>query len=243
MLKKILIGCGILALLGMIGLVLLILGVIHMAQDPEGLEFKIEAPLEIPSGQTFQLVVHAKNTRAKKTMSVGDVDVSNDYLQGFSIVSITPKPKSTMSTDLKIASIYSSTFNDKIPAGEEHTYTFTLKARKPGKYQGDVDIYVGMRSLTEVVETTVTDAKPTAAVPPLPTETKSGATVVLKEVDPARKIKVIVEIRALKPELGLKEAKDLVDNTPAIVLMGVSREDAEKARQKLAEAGAEVEVQ
>ncbi|MEN6625724.1 MAG: 50S ribosomal protein L7/L12 [Candidatus Sumerlaeia bacterium] len=73
-------------------------------------------------------------------------------------------------------------------------------------------------------------------------EEKTEFTVVLKVVDAAKKIKVIKEVRALKPDLGLKEAKDLVDNLPANVLVDVSKDDAEKARKQLVEAGAEVEL-
>ncbi len=81
-----------------------------------------------------------------------------------------------------------------------------------------------------------------AAAEAAPVEEKTEFTVVLKVVDAAKKIKVIKEVRALKPDLGLKEAKDLVDNLPANVLVDVSKDDAEKARKQLVEAGAEVEV-
>jgi large subunit ribosomal protein L7/L12 len=56
-----------------------------------------------------------------------------------------------------------------------------------------------------------------------------------------KKIQVIKEVRALT-NLGLKEAKDLVDNAPKPVLEKVSKEDAEKARAQLEGAGASVEV-
>ena len=56
-----------------------------------------------------------------------------------------------------------------------------------------------------------------------------------------KKIQVIKEVRALT-NLGLKEAKDLVDGAPKTVLEKVSKEDAEKARAQLVEAGATVEL-
>jgi large subunit ribosomal protein L7/L12 len=56
-----------------------------------------------------------------------------------------------------------------------------------------------------------------------------------------KKIQVIKEVRALT-NLGLKEAKDLVDNAPKPVLEKVSKEDAEKAKAQLEEAGAGVEL-
>ena len=56
-----------------------------------------------------------------------------------------------------------------------------------------------------------------------------------------KKIQVIKEVRALT-NLGLKEAKDLVDGAPKTVLEKVSKEDAEKAKASLEEAGGKVEL-
>ena len=56
-----------------------------------------------------------------------------------------------------------------------------------------------------------------------------------------KKIQVIKEVRALT-NLGLKEAKDLVDGAPKPVLEKVSKEDAAKAKEKLEAAGGSVEV-
>ena len=56
-----------------------------------------------------------------------------------------------------------------------------------------------------------------------------------------KKIQVIKEVRALT-NLGLKEAKDLVDGAPKPVLEKVSKEDAEKAKAQLEGAGATVEL-
>lgn len=67
--------------------------------------------------------------------------------------------------------------------------------------------------------------------------------VVLKAVDAAKKIKVIKEVRAIKPDLGLKDAKDLVDNLPAELVTDVGKEEAEKYKKQMEEAGGEVELQ
>ncbi len=56
-----------------------------------------------------------------------------------------------------------------------------------------------------------------------------------------KKIQVIKEVRSLTT-LGLKEAKDLVDNAPKPVLEKASKEDAEKAKAQLEAAGATVEL-
>jgi len=57
----------------------------------------------------------------------------------------------------------------------------------------------------------------------------------------AKKIQVIKEVRALT-NLGLKDAKDLVDGAPGNVLEGASKEDAEKAKEALEAAGATIEL-
>ncbi len=56
-----------------------------------------------------------------------------------------------------------------------------------------------------------------------------------------KKIQVIKEVRSLT-SLGLKEAKDLVDSAPKPVLEGVAKEEAEKAKAQMEEAGATVEL-
>lgn len=72
-------------------------------------------------------------------------------------------------------------------------------------------------------------------------EEKTEFTVMLKEIG-GQKIKVIKEVRALKPELGLKEAKELVEAAPKEILVDVSKEEADKAKESLETAGAVVEI-
>ena len=64
--------------------------------------------------------------------------------------------------------------------------------------------------------------------------------VILKEAG-AKKIQVIKVVRELT-SLGLKEAKDLVDNPPKAVKEGVSKEEAQQVKAKLEEQGAVVEL-
>ncbi|HEY3105032.1 MAG TPA: 50S ribosomal protein L7/L12 [Pyrinomonadaceae bacterium] len=73
-----------------------------------------------------------------------------------------------------------------------------------------------------------------------PAEEKSEFDVILQSVG-GNKINVIKVVREVTA-LGLKEAKDLVEAAPKAVKEGVSKEEAETIRQKLADAGATVEV-
>jgi large subunit ribosomal protein L7/L12 len=57
-----------------------------------------------------------------------------------------------------------------------------------------------------------------------------------------KKINVIKEVRAVRPDLGLKEAKDLVEGAPQNVKENVSKQEAEEVKKKLEEAGASVVI-
>ncbi len=71
-------------------------------------------------------------------------------------------------------------------------------------------------------------------------EEKTSFDVVLTDAGD-KKIQVIKEVRGLT-SLGLKEAKDLVESAPKAVLEGVSKDDADKAKEALEAAGGSVEV-
>ena len=73
-------------------------------------------------------------------------------------------------------------------------------------------------------------------------EEKSAYNLVITSAG-GNKISVIKAVREILPELGLKEAKDLVDAAPATVKENMKKEDAESAKTKLTEAGATVELQ
>ena len=73
-----------------------------------------------------------------------------------------------------------------------------------------------------------------------PVEEQTEFNVILKDAGP-KKINVIKTVRALT-NLGLKEAKDLVEGAPQTLMEGVSKDAAEDAKMKLEEDGAAVEV-
>jgi len=58
----------------------------------------------------------------------------------------------------------------------------------------------------------------------------------------AQKIAVIKAVREIRPDLGLKEAKDLVDAAPKEIKQNVPKDEAEVAKGKLEAAGAKVEL-
>merc|ERR1712054_595663 len=91
----------------------------------------------------------------------------------------------------------------------------------------------------------VTAAAAVAAAPAVaggeaPAEEKDEFTIMLTAAGD-KKINVIKEVRAVT-ELGLKEAKDLVEGAPKEVKTGVNKKEAEEIKQKLEAAGAKVEL-
>lgn len=82
-------------------------------------------------------------------------------------------------------------------------------------------------------------AAPVAAAAAAPEE-KTTFDVFMKSAG-QQKIQVIKVVRAATG-LGLKESKDLVDGAPKMVKPGMSKEDAEKLKKELTEAGAEIEI-
>lgn len=81
----------------------------------------------------------------------------------------------------------------------------------------------------------------TGAAAPAEAEEKAAYTIHLVDAG-AQKIAVIKAVREVRPDLGLKEAKDLVDGAPKDVKADVPKADAEEAKKKLEAAGAKVEL-
>ena len=84
-------------------------------------------------------------------------------------------------------------------------------------------------------------AAPAGAAPAEAAEEQTEFTVVLISGGD-KKINVIKEVRGVRSDLGLKEAKDLVEGAPQNVVENVSKQIAEDIKKKLEDAGAKVEI-
>ena len=98
----------------------------------------------------------------------------------------------------------------------------------------------GVSAAAPVAVGVVAAAGPAAAAEAAPVEEQTEFDVVLKDVG-AKKINVIKAVRAVT-NLGLKEAKDLVESAPATVLSAVTKEAAATAKQEMEAEGAVVEI-
>jgi large subunit ribosomal protein L7/L12 len=99
----------------------------------------------------------------------------------------------------------------------------------------------GVTAAAPVAVAAVT-AGPAPAAEAQPAEEKTEFDVVLKEVPADKRVAVIKEIRTVVSGLGLKEAKELVESAPKTIREAVSKEEAQKIKEKLEAAGAVVEI-
>jgi large subunit ribosomal protein L7/L12 len=80
-----------------------------------------------------------------------------------------------------------------------------------------------------------------AAAPAEAAEEQTEFTVILTGGGD-KKINVIKEVRSVRPDLGLKEAKDLVEGAPQPIKENISKQEAEDIKKKLEEAGASIQI-
>jgi large subunit ribosomal protein L7/L12 len=80
-----------------------------------------------------------------------------------------------------------------------------------------------------------------AAAAAEPEEEKTEFDVILEDVPADKKIAILKVVRAIT-NLGLKEAKDLVESTPKPIKEGTNKEDAENIKKQLEEAGAKISI-
>src|SRR5437870_3426775 len=111
--KIIALGCGIAALIGTVVILAVVLCFGHVSKDVEGIAVAVDGPTEVTVGQTFELEVTVTNERPKKVLRLSDIDLAEDYLAGFTVSSISPKPKSNM--HVPIDNSRSFTFAVQVP--------------------------------------------------------------------------------------------------------------------------------
>src|SRR5438270_6770632 len=134
-----------------------------------------------------------------------------------------------------MATAEAPTFADNIKdLGESIVKLTVLEAKALGDY---LEVVHGIKPAAAAVAAGPMPGPAAAAEAPPP---KTEFDVVL-EAFGANKINVIKVVRAATG-LGLKEAKDLVDGAPKTVKTGISKEDAEKLKKELDEAGATVTI-
>jgi large subunit ribosomal protein L7/L12 len=130
------------------------------------------------------------------------------------------------------------TVSDKIAQVKELLNSLTLL--EAAQLAKELQEEWGVSAAAPMMAIAAAPAAAGAAAAAEPVEEQTEFDVILKSVGD-NKINVIKEVRKIT-NLGLKEAKDLVESAPATVITGVSKEAAAEAKAALAAAGAAVEV-
>jgi hypothetical protein len=151
--KIIALGCGSIFLIALLIVAAVGAFIVHASKDVEGVAVSAESTADVVVGQTFELAVTVTNERPRKPMMLSDVDVAEDYLAGFTVVAMDPKPKS--SQHVPIDNSRSFHFGLQIPPHTARNFKFKLRAEKAGTFRGDVDACEGTRFITCLAETVV----------------------------------------------------------------------------------------
>jgi large subunit ribosomal protein L7/L12 len=134
-----------------------------------------------------------------------------------------------------MATAEAPSFADNIKTlGESIVSLTVLEAKSLGDY---LEVVHGIKPAAAAVAVA---AGPASAAPAEAAVEQTEFNVVLEAIGP-NKINVIKVVRAATA-LGLKEAKDLVEAAPKDVKVGIAKEDAEKLKKELEEAGATVKI-
>jgi hypothetical protein len=151
--KALFIIFGSLALIAVAVVIAVVLFIVHVSKNVEGVAVTVNNPTDVVVGQTFDLEVLVKNERAGKVLQLSDVDLDEVYLAGFTVSSVKPTPKSNMHVPIDNSRSY--TFDVQVPAGATQSFTFTLRAEKAGIFRGDVDVCEGSQFITAMAQTVV----------------------------------------------------------------------------------------
>ena len=115
----------------------------------------------------------------------------------------------------------------------------TLNALKLGELKDAIEDRFGVKAMGGGMMVAAAAAGPAGGAAAAPADPTSVDVILKTPGDP--KIQVIKEVRAITG-LGLKEAKDLVDGAPKPIKEKVSKEEAEKIKKQVTDAGATVEL-
>lgn len=131
-------------------MVLIVCWLAYVSQDIKGVKVIVAMPDKVKTNEEFTLNVQIVNERKSKSFNLGDIDLNDDFLKGFLIVSSEPTSKS--SEHVPVVKVQSFTFDTAIPPGRTNTFSFKLRAVQAGLFRGDVDVYEGSRSITSMAQ-------------------------------------------------------------------------------------------
>lgn len=105
-----------------------------MYREPPSFQIDVDCPEMVELGEEFDLKVSVENTGADD-VSLANVDFYDELLDGFEVINVTPKPRSSE----KIIGYRSYNIHKRIAPAKKHEVTFKLKAKELGFWSGDID--------------------------------------------------------------------------------------------------------
>jgi hypothetical protein len=166
LLKGCLIGCAVAAVLGILAVVAIGAWLASIAKTQEQVQVRLDVPAEARVGSEIELIVEVMNQREDDVFHLTDIDLEDSYLDGFTLISVEPEPKSTESVDL--LDVRSHSFDRDLAAGAVERFTFRLKAVEAGTWTGDVDVWEGLSCITQVAQTRVLETPQAPSETPQP---------------------------------------------------------------------------
>ena len=127
-----------------------------VARDSPEFELRVDHPETVLVGEVFKVKVSVKND-GSSDMKLADLDIYDGLLDGFEIVSVTPKPRSTS----KVFDILTHEFSQSLSPAETFDIEFQLRATDAGLWGGDIDACTPLLAfVTHYTEIEVLDPAP-----------------------------------------------------------------------------------
>lgn len=216
----------------------------------------LDAELTLPPGavmgSSIEMVVTAHNPH-DEAVKLDCIDISNEILEGFQVVSVSPPAND--SYEVPFFGMRTWEFGASVEPRESIAVTFELRPVAPGRFRGEIDVCnPNQDSKTLFADVVVKEEaaeeledaagaqmmleEPTPALSESMVESMGEFDVILSDTG-SQKIQVIKAIREATG-LGLKDAKDLVDNAPSTIKADATIIEATEIVEKLKNAGAKV---
>jgi len=160
--KKILIGCAVVAALVVAALVAGVVWV-YTSSSVDDVAVVVDGPVAVVAGEEFTLTAHIRNSGAKPQRLV-DLDIADTYLDG--IIISASEPAFLSSEHIALDSSVSHSFDQQIPANGELVVRLRALALRPGDFAGDFDFCINnsFACLPHHIRTVVRpEGEPTAA--------------------------------------------------------------------------------
>jgi hypothetical protein len=120
-------------------------------EDPEQIMAWVTAPRSLEAGEEAELEITIENARESGAFRMSSIYIGGGFISGFDVLELSPEPRNHARSMGDVSLEYPV----DIPAGETRVFRMQLRARQPGVFIGDIDVYEGERFLTRVAQTRV----------------------------------------------------------------------------------------